>query len=62
VTRSSVETKSTWFIYTVKGNLQSGDLNDKGTDGIPGREIVSPSDTNVIAPVPDHPASRPPRR
>lgn len=54
-----VETKSTWFIYTVKGNLQSGDLNDKGTDGIPGREIVSPSDTNVIAPVPDHPGVTP---
>jgi len=54
-----IETKSTWFIYTVKGSLQTGDLNDKGTDGIPGREIVSPSDTGVIAPVPDHPGVTP---
>ena len=54
-----VETKSDWYIYTVKGNVASGDLNNKGTDGIPGREIVSPSDTDVIAPVPDHVGATP---
>ncbi|HEY3631246.1 MAG TPA: class E sortase [Jatrophihabitantaceae bacterium] len=54
-----IETKSDWYIYTVKGNVQTGDLNDKGTDGIPGREIVSPSDIDVIAPVPDHPGATP---
>jgi len=31
-----VETKSTWFIYTVRATT-TGDLTD-GTDGIPGRE------------------------
>ena len=54
-----IETKNTWFVYAVKGNVQTGDLNDKGTDGIPGREIVSPSDTDVILPVADHPGATP---
>lgn len=54
-----VETKSEWYIYRVKGNVQTGDLNDKGADGIPGREIVSPSDGDVIDPVPDHPGAKP---
>jgi len=54
-----VETKSEWYVYRVKGNVQTGDLNDKGTDGIPGREIVGPSDVGVIAPVPDHPGATP---
>jgi sortase A len=54
-----VETRSAWYIYAVKGNVQTGDLTDKGTDAIPGREIVSPSDTTVIAPVPDHPGATP---
>jgi sortase A len=54
-----IETKSTWYVYRVKGNVQTGDLNDKGSDGIPGREIVSPSDADVIAPVPDHPGVTP---
>jgi sortase A len=54
-----VETKSEWYVYRVKGNVQTGDLSDKGADGIPGREIVSPSDAGVIAPVPDHPGAAP---
>jgi len=54
-----IETKSAWYIYSVKGNVQTGALDDKGTDGIPGREIVSPSDTDVIAPVADHPGQDP---
>lgn len=54
-----IETKSTWYVYRVKGNVQTDDLNDKGSDGIPGREIVSPSDADVIAPVPDHPGATP---
>jgi sortase A len=54
-----VETKSEWYIYRVKGNVQTGDLNDKGADGIPGRQIVSPSDVDVIAAVPDHPGATP---
>jgi sortase A len=54
-----VETKNDWYIYRVKGNVQTGDLNDKGADGIPGREIVSPNDIGVVAPVPDHPGATP---
>lgn len=54
-----IETKSVWYVYTVKGNAQTGDLNDKGTDGVPGREIVSPSDVGVIAAVADHPGQKP---
>jgi sortase A len=54
-----VETKSSWYVYRVKGNEQTGDLSDRGSDGVPGREIVSPSSTNVIAPVPDHPGQKP---
>jgi sortase A len=54
-----VETKSEWYVYRVKGNVQTGDLNDDGADGIPGREIVSPTDVGVIAPVPDHPGAPP---
>ncbi len=54
-----IETKSTWYIYRVKGNAQTGNLNDAGSDGVPGREIVSPSDTQVIAPVPDHVGQKP---
>ena len=54
-----VETKSEWYVYRVKGNVQTGDLSDTGADDIPGRQIVSPSDVDVIAPVPDHPGATP---
>ena len=54
-----VETKSSWFIYRVKGNTDTGNLSNRGTDDIPGREIVNPSDTDVIAPVADHPGQKP---
>jgi sortase A len=54
-----IETKSNWYVYQVKGDVQSGNLDDRGTDGIPGREIVSPSDTAVIGPVPDHRGEKP---
>jgi sortase A len=57
-----IETKSNWYVYRVKGDVESGDLNDKGSDGIPGREIVSPSDTDVIAPVPDHAGATPTKK
>lgn len=50
-----VETKSTWFVYRVKGHPSGSDpQNSKDADGIPGREIVAPSDGNVLLPVPDH--------
>lgn len=57
-----IETKSEWYVYRVKGNTSSGDLSDRGSDDIPGREVVSPSDVAVIAPVPDHPGMTPTER
>jgi sortase A len=51
-----VETKSWWYVYKVKGNPPgSNPQNSKDADGIPGREIVDPSDGDVLLPVPDHP-------
>ena len=52
-----VETESHWYVYRVKGS--GGDLSAKGADGIPGREVVVPSDSNVLQPVPDHPGQKP---
>lgn len=57
-----VETKNRWYVYQVKGDPLTGDLNNPGGDGIPGREIVSPGDTEVIAAVPDHPGQKPTQR
>jgi sortase A len=48
-----VETRQGWFVYRVKGR-QHG-LTQPDADGIPGREIVAPSDGDVLLPVPDHP-------
>lgn len=48
-----VETRQGWFVYRVKG-MQHG-LEQPDADGIPGREIVAPSDGDVLLPVPDHP-------
>jgi sortase A len=52
-----VETKTRWYVYVVKG--ARGNIDALGADGIPGREIVSPSNGNVILPVPNHPTVRP---
>ena len=54
-----VETKTHWFVYRVKGDIATGDLSDRGEDGIPGREIVDPGDGDVLLPVPDHPGLSP---
>ncbi len=53
-----VETKATWYVYRILGNTQTSDLSWAGADGIVGREIVDPSDTNVILPVPNHPGGK----
>ncbi len=55
-----VETKSYWYVYRVKGTEHG--LTKKDADGIPGREIVTPSQGEVLAPVPDHPGARPTER
>jgi sortase A len=57
-----VETKSYWFVYRVLGRptgrnpetvTESVTADNKIT--LPGREIVDPSDGQVLLPVPDHP-------
>ena len=47
-----VETAQSWFVYRVLGDPSTGDF---GTDpsGIPGQEIVRPTDVAVIARTPD---------
>lgn len=57
-----VETQGYFYTYRVLGDPESGDLTAGDPDDIPGREIVSPSDTQVIAPVPDHPGRTPNRK
>jgi sortase A len=46
-----VETADAWFVYRVLGDPATGDLAADPT-GIPGQEIVSPSQVSVIAPTP----------
>ena len=50
-----VETGSAWYVYRVKG--QHG-LSSDDADGVPGREIVSPSDGAVLLPTPNHPGTK----
>jgi sortase A len=56
-----VETDTYWYIYRVIGNSKTGvaGLAVKNSQGVPGREIVDPTDTGVVDPVPDHPGERP---
>jgi sortase A len=54
-----IETKTDWFVYRVEGNVTTHDLSVRDANGVPGREIVSPSDGNVIAPIPDSPGKTP---
>ncbi|MGZ4644240.1 MAG: class E sortase [Blastococcus sp.] len=53
-----VETAKSWFVYRVLGDTSTGDF---GTDpsGIPGQEIVRPTDVAVIDRTPDAPATVP---
>ena len=50
-----VETAANWYVYRVLGDPATGDF---GTDpsGIPGQEIVRPTDVAVISPTPGGPA------
>jgi sortase A len=58
-----VETKTWWYVYRVKGHPEGTDPQTAvDTDGIPGREIVDPSQGRVLQPVPDHPGARPTER
>ena len=50
-----VETAKDWYVYTVLGNPQTGDLSATSPPvDVPGREIVSPGDGDVLRPWPDH--------
>lgn len=57
-----IETGKYYYVYRVLGNLATKDPTVPGQDGIPGQEIVTPSDVDVVAPVPDHPGMTPHRR
>ena len=52
-----IETKAKWYVYVVKG--AKGDITSTVPDGIPGREIVAPSDGGVILPVPNQAQAKP---
>lgn len=54
-----VETADSWFVYRVLGDAATGDF-DADPSGIPGRQIVSPSDIGVISPTPDGASDAPP--
>ncbi|MGH8861492.1 MAG: class E sortase [Jatrophihabitantaceae bacterium] len=53
-----VQTESKWFVYRVKGT-EHGSIDSIDADGIPGREIVAPSDGQVLDAVPDHGSATP---
>ncbi|RBY93891.1 class E sortase [Blastococcus sp. TBT05-19] len=53
-----VETADSWFVYRVLGDPATGDL-DADPSGIPGLQIVRPTDIDVIAPTPNQAASAP---
>jgi sortase A len=54
-----VETESNWYVYVVEGDAKTGDLSATDFNKVPGREIVNPSDGQVILPVPDNPGLSP---
>jgi sortase (surface protein transpeptidase) len=47
-----VETAQNWYVYRVLGDVATGDYTTDAS-GIPGQQIVKPSDVSVIAPTPD---------
>jgi sortase A len=57
-----IRTKSYWYTYRVLGDTSTGNPEAMSSLGVPGREIVDPSDVGVIAPVPDKPGATPTRR
>lgn len=54
-----VETLKDWYVYTVLGDAKTGNLATADVNGVPGREIVDPSQNRVILPIPDKPNVRP---
>ena len=56
-----VQTAANWYVYRVLGDVKAGNLQARDVQGVPGREIVSPSAVDVIDPVPDSPGVTPTR-
>jgi sortase A len=54
-----IETVDSWFVYRVLGDVATGDL-DADPSGIPGQEIVLPTDVQVLNPTPNGPAGAAP--
>ena len=54
-----IETKSSWYVYQVLGDVKRHDLSVRDGNGVPGREIVSPADGRVLFAIPDHPGMKP---
>ncbi len=54
-----VETADRWFVYRVLGDPATGDFTTDPS-GIPGQQIVRPSDIEVISPTPNGPENGPP--
>jgi sortase (surface protein transpeptidase) len=46
-----VETAEGWFVYRVLGDPATGDFT--GPNGIPGQQVVTPDQVEVISPTPD---------
>lgn len=67
-----IETETRWFVYCVIGagpgnrscraNAANASLNNRDANGVPGREVVYPSQGQVILPVPDDLHAAPPYR
>ena len=53
-----VETADWWFVYRMLGDKATGDFGGDPS-GIPGQQIVRPSEVDVIAPTPDGAADEP---
>ena len=54
-----VETADSWFVYRVLGDPATGDLA-ADPSGIPGQQIVRPTDVDVISPTPNAAVDAPP--
>jgi sortase A len=54
-----VETLKDWFVYTVLGDVPTANLAVRDVNGVPGREIVDPSQNQVILPIPNKPGAKP---
>jgi sortase A len=54
-----IQTATTWYVYDVLGDKSTGNLGaqnvvDAAGDTIPGRQIITPGDGQVLDSVPDH--------